>query len=146
MTSYTGSVDRGFLGSEKKQWVEFLPPNERVEIHSWTRPDEFVRYGRRALVGLRANDVKAVSIERLSLSSCRITFNSKVIKFRTWTNSVNVVYFGFPLSISHIRIMGMLQKEDFNIELTNEVDIPFNKPTKPFIGLCLGRLPRGNSR
>ena len=45
-----------------------------------------------------------VNIERLcvSLSSCRITFNSKVIKFRTWTNFVNVVYFGFP--ISHIRV------------------------------------------
>ena len=45
-------------------------------------PDEFVRYGRRALVGLKADDLKTVSIERLclSLSSCRITFNSKVIK------------------------------------------------------------------
>ena len=27
-------------------------------------------------------------------------------KFRTWTNFVNVVYFGFPMSISHIRISG----------------------------------------
>ena len=53
---------------KKKQWVEFLPPNERVEIQSWARPDEFVRYGRPALVGLRADDVKAVSIERLCLS------------------------------------------------------------------------------
>ncbi len=34
--------------------VEFLPPKERVEIQSWARPDEFVRYGSRALVGLRA--------------------------------------------------------------------------------------------
>ena len=52
-------------------------------------------------------DVKAVSIERLcvSLSSCRITFNSKIIKFRTWTNFVNVVYFGFLMSISHICIL-----------------------------------------
>ena len=53
---------------EKKQWVEFLPPNERVEIQTWARPDDFVRYGRRSLVGLRADDVKAVSIERLCLS------------------------------------------------------------------------------
>ena len=55
-------------GFEKSQWVEFLPPNEKVEIQIWARPDEFVRYGLRALVGLRADDVKAVSIERLCLS------------------------------------------------------------------------------
>ena len=48
--------------------VEFLPPNERVEIQTWARPDDFVHYGRRVLVGLRADDVKAVSIERLCLS------------------------------------------------------------------------------
>ena len=53
---------------EKKQLAEFLPANEGVEIQSWARPDDFVRYGRRALVGLRADDVKAVSIERLYLS------------------------------------------------------------------------------
>ena len=52
----------------EKKLVEFLPPNERVDIQSWARPDDFVRYGRRALVGLRADDVKAVSIERLCLS------------------------------------------------------------------------------
>ena len=65
------------MGFEKKQLVEFLPPNERVEIQSWARPDEFVRYSHCALVGLRAEDVKAVSIEKLclSLSSCRITLN-----------------------------------------------------------------------
>ena len=34
------------LRFEKKQWVEFLPPNERVKIQSWARPDEFVRYER----------------------------------------------------------------------------------------------------
>ena len=56
------------LRFEKKQLVEFLPPNERVEIQSWAKPDEFVRYGRRAFVGLRADDVKAVSIEILCLS------------------------------------------------------------------------------
>ena len=56
------------LRFEKKQSVEFLPPNERVDIQSWARPDDFMRYGRCALVGLRADDVKAVSIERLRLS------------------------------------------------------------------------------
>ena len=55
-------------GFEKKQRVEFLPPNEKVETQTWARPDDFVRYGRRALVGLRADDVKAVSIERLCVS------------------------------------------------------------------------------
>ena len=79
-----------FWGFEKKQSVEFLPPNEKVEIQTWARPDDFVRHRRRALIELRADDVKAVSIERLcvSLSSSRKTFNSKVIKFRTWTNFV----------------------------------------------------------
>ena len=52
----------------KSQLVEFLPPNERVEIQSWARPDDFGRYGHCALVGLRADDVKAVSIKRLCLS------------------------------------------------------------------------------
>ena len=52
----------------EKSRVEFLPLNERVEIRTWVRPDDVVRYGRRALVGLRADDVKAVSIERLCLS------------------------------------------------------------------------------
>ncbi len=53
---------------EGRRPAEFLPPNERAEIQSWARPDDFVRYGRRTLVGLRADDVKAVSIERLCLS------------------------------------------------------------------------------
>ena len=48
-------------------WVSVTEP-ERVDIQSWVRPDEFVRYGFRALVGLRADDVKAVSKERLCLS------------------------------------------------------------------------------
>ena len=55
-------------GFEKKQRVEFLPPNELVEIQTWARLDDLVRYRRRALVGLRADDVKAVSIEKLCLS------------------------------------------------------------------------------
>ena len=56
------------LRFEKKQLVEFLSPNERVHIQSCARPDKFVRYGRRALVVLRADDVKTVSIEKLCLS------------------------------------------------------------------------------
>ncbi len=84
----------------------FLPPNERVEIQSWARPDEFVRYGRRALVGLRADDVKAVSIERLchSLSPHVVkVIKSFVPELRS--RKVFRMYFGFPMSISHIRIL-----------------------------------------
>ena len=65
-----------------------------------------LRYGRHALVGLRADNVKAVSIERLCLSPrVEKTLNSKVIKFRTWTNFVKFCVFRFPMSISHIRIL-----------------------------------------
>ena len=56
------------LRFEKKQLVEFLPTNERVDVQSWARPGEYVRHGRRTLVGLRADDVKAVSLERLCVS------------------------------------------------------------------------------
>ena len=56
------------LRFEKRQLVEFPPRKKKVDFQSWVRPDVFVRYGRRALVGLRADDVKAVSIERLCLS------------------------------------------------------------------------------
>ena len=50
-------------------------------------PDEFVRYGHRALVGLRADDVKAVSIEGLYLSPyVEKPFNSKVIKKVSYLN------------------------------------------------------------
>ena len=45
MTSCTGSVVWGFFGFEKKQWVEFLSLNERVEIQTWVRPDNFVPMG-----------------------------------------------------------------------------------------------------
>ena len=64
------------LRFEKKQLVEFLPPNETVEIQSWARPDDVVHYGRRALVGLRADDVKAVSIERLCVSLSLLMSNN----------------------------------------------------------------------
>ena len=68
MTSRIGSVREGFWGFEKSQLVEFPPRKKKVDFQSWARPDDFVRYGRRALVGLRAEDVRAVSIERLCLS------------------------------------------------------------------------------
>ena len=58
----------GILRFEKSQLVEFPPRKKKVDFQSWARPDDFVRYGHRALVGLRADDVKAVSIERLCLS------------------------------------------------------------------------------
>ena len=66
---YLGDVThrkRG-LSFEKKQLVEF-PLRKKFDFQSWARPDDFVRYGHRALVGFRADDVKAVSIERLCLS------------------------------------------------------------------------------
>ena len=49
-----------------------------VEIETWVRPDEFVRYGHRACWGADGN----VVIERLclSLSYVEKPFNSKVIK------------------------------------------------------------------
>ena len=59
------------LRFEKKELVEFLHSNGKVEIQTWVRPDDFVCYGCCALVWLRADDVKAVSIERLCLSSYR---------------------------------------------------------------------------
>ena len=61
-------------------WV--LGPRKTVDFRGSSWPDEFVRYGRRALVGLRTDDVKAVSIVRLCLSLPYVEkpFNSKVIK------------------------------------------------------------------
>ena len=68
MTSRTGSVCGGFGGFKKSELVEFPPRKKKVDFQSWAKPDDFVRYGRRALVGLRADDIKTVSIERLRLS------------------------------------------------------------------------------
>ena len=66
------------LRFEKSQLVEFLPDKKKVDSRGSSWPDEFVRYGRRALVGLKADDVKAASIEGLcvclSLSLCWKTF------------------------------------------------------------------------
>ena len=52
--------------------------SQLVEIETWARRDEFVRYGRRACWGADGK----VSIERLCLSlpSVQKPFNSKVIK------------------------------------------------------------------
>ena len=106
------------IWKKKKQGVEFLRLKGKVEIQIWVRPDDFVRYGRRALVGLRADDVKAVSIERLcvSLSSCRKTFKLKKVNKSFVPEPISCfripiyVYEHFMniMSISHIRIMGML--------------------------------------
>ena len=70
------------LRFEKSQLVEFLPGKKKVDFRGSSWPDKFVRYGRRALEGLRADDVKAVSIEGLHLSPPYVEkpFNSKVIK------------------------------------------------------------------
>ena len=56
------------LKFENSQLVEFLPGKKKVDFRGSSWPDEFVRYGRRALVGLRADDVKGVSIERMCIS------------------------------------------------------------------------------
>ena len=103
VTSRTGSVG----------WV-FGDLRKSSELSSCLRTERLTFEARRGQTNLCATgaarwlDVKVVSIEIFCvyLSSCRITFNSKVIKFRTWTNFVNVVYFGFPMSISHIFISG----------------------------------------
>ena len=109
ITSCTGSVGWWFGGFEKKQWIEFQSPNERVENQTWARPDEFVRYRFLALVGLRADDVKAVSIERLcvSLFKSRKTFKLKKLNksFIPETISWMSCISGFAMSIAHIRIL-----------------------------------------
>ena len=63
MTSFTGSVRRGFWGFEKSQWVEFLP-QKKVDFHLLAKADG------------------KVIIERLCLSLPHVEkpFNSKVIK------------------------------------------------------------------
>ena len=71
------------LRFEKSQLVEFLPGKKKVDFWGSSWPDEFVRYGRCALVGLRVDDVKAVSIKGLYVPLSPYvekTFNSKVIK------------------------------------------------------------------
>ena len=108
---YLGDVThlkRG-LRFEKKQWVELPPRKKKVDFQNWAKPDDFVRYGRRALVGLKAEDVKAVTIERLCLSLSLLM--SKPLNSKRW---IKVSYlnqfrefrvFRFPVSIPHIRIL-----------------------------------------
>ena len=70
------TLRKRWLRIEKSHLVEFMPGKKKVDFRGSSRPDEFVRNGRRTLVGLGADDVKAVSIEGLcvSLSLCRKTF------------------------------------------------------------------------
>ena len=76
--------DRGYYqGFEKSQLVEFLSRKKKVDFLGSSWPGEFERYVRRALVGLRADDVKTVNIEGLCVSLSPYVekpFNSKVIK------------------------------------------------------------------
>ena len=109
---YLGDVThrkRG-LRFEKKQLVEFPPRKKKVDFQSWARPDDFVPYERRGLIGLRADEVKAVSIERLCLSPhVEKHLNSKRwIKVSYLNQFHEFRVFRFPMSISPIRIMGML--------------------------------------
>ena len=94
---------KDFGDLRKKQWVEFLPLNEGVEIQSWVRPDEFVRYGRRVLVGLRADDPKTVSDSYVCL----------------WTFYEHYVY------LTHLYIMGMLQWQCALIAWLSLVDFDY---------------------
>ena len=88
---------------------------KKVDFQSWARPDNFVHNGRRALVGLRADNVKAVSIERLCLSlSCQKTFKLKKVNKSFIPEPISCfqipiyVYEHFMniMSISHICISG----------------------------------------
>ena len=121
-------------GFEKKR-VEFLPRKKKVDFQSWARPDEFVRYGHRALFGLRADDVKAVGIEDcVSPSSCRKAFNSKVIKSFVPELSRKVLYFGFPMSISHIRVTWVFYMRMQSYTVLFSVNFSLSK-------ICLSCLP-----
>ena len=115
------------LRFEKSQLVEFLPGKKKVDFRGSSWPDKFVRYGRRSLVGLRADDVKAVSIEGLCLSllMSKNLFNSKVIKsFVPELRSrkclcvsgfLCYLYMSYehPMYISHIRISGHDRETSF---------------------------------
>ena len=75
-----------------------------------------MHYGRRALVGLRVDDVKAVSIERLcvSLSLCRKTFKLKKVNKSFVPEPISCfripiyVYEHFMNIMSILHIMGIL--------------------------------------
>ena len=72
------------LRFKKKQLVEFLPRKKKIDFQSLARPDDFVRYGRRALVGLRADDVKSVSIERLCVCLSLSLHVEKPLNSKRW--------------------------------------------------------------
>ena len=57
-----------------------------VEIETWARPDEFVRYGNRTFWGWGGGRWKSQYTKMVSLSLFRKTFKLKDNKkFRTWT-------------------------------------------------------------
>ena len=102
-----------FWGSEKKQFVEFLPGRKKVDFRGPPRPDGFVRYGRCALVGLRADDVKAVSIERLCVSLSphveKLLNSKRLIKVSYLNQFRECRVFWIPyVYFTHPYIMGML--------------------------------------
>ena len=106
-----------------------------------SRPDDLVRYGRRALVGLWADDVKAVSVERLwvSLFSCRKTFNSKVIKFCTWTN---FVFIGFLyMFMNTLWTLKRLEKLDGNYTRMLQAILNKSRRQHPTRHQLCGHLP-----
>ena len=59
--------------------------------------------------------LEANLLELTNIPQCQITFNSKVIKFCTWTNFVKGMYFGFPMSISHIRVIWVCYTYESNL-------------------------------
>ena len=94
------------LGFDKKQWVEFLPPNERVDIQSWARTDEFVRYGRKSsqhwkIVSLSPHVEKPLN-SKVNKSFIPEPISCFRIPIYVYEHFMNII------SISHIRIMGIL--------------------------------------
>ena len=83
------------LRFEKKQWVEFLPRAKKVDFQSWARPDDFVRYG-------RCKSSQHRKIVSLSLLMSKPLKSNK--SFVPELRSRKVLSFGFPMSISHIRV------------------------------------------
>ena len=137
------SVGWGFGDLRKAEsWVPASERESRDSELGETR--QIVRYGRRVLVGLRADDVKAVSIERL----CLYLLMSKNL----WLKGNKVSYlnqfrvFRFPMSISHIRISGYVTvssnsssaiKFNFWLILLKKAWAPLSQPTMGKIVLQL---------
>ena len=76
-----GCVGWGFWDLEKVRKLSSYLGRRRLFFRAGRDQTTFVRFGCRTLFGLRADDVKAVCIERLclSLSSCWITFKLKKV-------------------------------------------------------------------